>query len=1345
MKSRIAFTTIFLRASFTLALVLFTVLAAPLPLRANTADQLAADFVQPPHSARPSTFWHWINANVTHIGITRDLEAMQKAGVGGVFIFDGSSYMPAGPAAYQSQLWQELMAHAIKEGKRLGVDIGMHNAPGWSSSGGPWITPDRSMQQLVWTEASATGGRRIDRVLPQPFRNEGYYRDAFVLAFPSLPGEEKPYETCVKKISTETGGEVDKGLLSDGLLDEGVALARNNSLLIEFAEPVTAHAISVFGARGRRFSSLALESSDDGVNFTPVCTVESAGRIATPAVESFPAKTARFFRLVAGSACELSEVLLHRSPRIKDWTYKANFVYRVSRQVKMPEADAASAIDPASVIDITTYMDANGRLQWDAPAGEWTILRIGHTATGQRNVSASAAGVGLECDKFSKEAVDFQFSQTVERVIAGASPEFADGFKQVIIDSYETGMQNWSATLPEEFAKRTGYDIRKYMPAMVGRVVGDPETSERFLFDLRRVMADVMTENYYGRMAALCRERGLTFYVEGYGPGVFDELNLSGLSDVPTTEFWVRSPWTPSRTVKMVSSAAHVYGKPVVAAEAFTGEEQTSRWLEYPYAMKVLGDDMFAAGVNHMVFHRYAHQPHPDAAPGVAMGPWGFPFERTNTWFAQSRGWLDYLSRCHQMLRQGAYLADVMYFIGENPPNTSQFMIPSAPAGHNYDLVSAEVLLKRAYVENGYIALPEGGRYRLLLLPPDLKAMTPELMRKLNELVEQGAVVLGPKPEYSPTLRGYPESDLEVRRIADALWGGKSSTGAQTKGRVFAMPGHTIESVFAEIGMAPDFEYTGRTTDTELSWQHRKLSDGDMYFVANRQRLDIEVLCSFRVAGRVPELWNPQTGETKTAVIYEQDAVTGCTRLPLQLGPAESVFVVFRKPAIQNGETLLAKNGNQLTGVDFKKPALPSMTNNFTMSVWAKPDTDLRLLPRESTTGRVDETAKFYVISAAEGDTHYGEGHTMAGLAVGRNGVYVIERARSKSPAVIVVQQPISGWTHFAVVYRNGTPRLYIDGKFVREGSATGDIVHPGIGSPPPEPSTVYNFDGLAAIARNSGLPQPPSQGRSMQFEGNLTPPELFAEALDDETIANIAKRGLPPTSDPYFVELSTQADGRVKGLFWQSGDYKLSSGANARVEVAAPLSISGPWQVAFPAKSGAPESIGLPKLISFHKHENPGVKHFSGTAVYKKTINVPRSFIGKEKRVVLDLGRVEVIAEVRLNGRDLGLVWQEPYRLDITDAVRAGNNELEIHVTTLWPNRLIGDEQLPAENEYNTGPGGNSIKHTPEWFSQGLDKPEGGRISFQTWHFFQKDDPLIESGLLGPVRLLNPVQKDFK
>jgi len=293
----------------------------------------------------------------------------------------------------------------------------------------------------------------------------------------------------------------------------------------------------------------------------------------------------------------------------------------------------------------------------------------------------------------------------------------------------------------------------------------------------------MMTRNYYGRMGELCRQHGLKYYVEGYGQGVFDELEASGLPDFPMAEFWTRTPWTPSRVVKMVSSAAHVYGKPVVACEAFTGEEYTSRWLDYPYSLKALGDDMFALGINQMFFHRFAHQPHPDAVPGMAMGPWGFHFDRTNTWFEQSSGWIEYLARSQFLLRQGTYAADVLYFVANGRRRR-----PDGDAGAAGGIQLRSRQRRRAPDARhraGRMHRPaEGASYRLLMLPPNLNGATPELMRKLRELIAQGAVILGPKPRYSLTLRNHPAGDEEVRRIADELWadgrvgaGGPSATG----------------------------------------------------------------------------------------------------------------------------------------------------------------------------------------------------------------------------------------------------------------------------------------------------------------------------------------------------------------------------------------------------------------------------------------------------------------------------------------------------------------------------------------------------------------------------------------
>jgi len=790
------------------------------------------------------------------------------------------------------------------------------------------------------------------------------------------------------------------------------------------------------------------------------------------------------------------------------------------------------------------------------------------------------------------------------------------------------------------------------------------------------------------------------------------------------TEFWERTPWTPNRTVKMVSSAAHIYGKPVVAAEAFTGEEQTARWLEYPYSLKILGDLMFSLGVNQMVFHRYAHQPHPSAVPGMTMGPWGFHMDRTNTWFEQSSGWLEYLARCQYLLRQGTYVADLLYFTGERPPGADNFEIPAAPEGYSYDLVNADALLTRASARDGRILLGGGGSsYRVLVLPPDLKGATPELMRKLRELAAQGASIVGPQPQFSPTLRGYPESENEVRRIAGELWG---------SGRIGSR---------LELRDEPDFEYTARRPDTALSWIHRRVGGAEVYFVANRQRRVEEVVCTFRVQGRAPEFWNPENGEMRKAAVY--GPAGGRIRVPIRLEPAGAMFVVFRERAGKAPAGWLARDGERVIRSEpFAAGRQASPENTFTMAVWAKPDTDLRLMPRESATGRIDETGKFYAIPAGEGDVLFGKGHAAAGLAVGRNGAYVIERSREASPAVLVARLPVSGWTHFAVVYNAGKPRLYVNGKLAREGLVSGSVVHPGIGNPRPAPETVFPFDPLDRMMRSSGRPPLPSNGIAYYFEGNMTEPELFDRALTGDAVAEAARR-MPPPADTADAEVWRREDGRAEALVWRSGTYSVEGGRPVKVTVPPPLALSGRWRVAFQEGRGAPPAIALPELISLHKHAEPGVRYFSGTATYSRTLEVPGAWVGRDRRVYLDLGRVEVAAQVLVNGKDLGVLWKEPYRVDVTGAVRAGSNQIEVRVVNLWTNRLIGDEQLAPENRYRTGPE-RGIVEMPAWYTSGQPKPVGGRVTFATWQFYGKDDPLVESGLLGPVRLVSAARLVF-
>ena len=1324
------------------------------------AGELEEAFRHPPASARAKTWWHWMNGNVTADGITRDLEAMQRVGVGGCQLFQDGE-IPKGPVNYGSPEWLHLLEHAMKEADRLGLELSMHNCPGFSSSGGPWNTPELSMQQLVWTETFVTGGKLVDVTLPQPYRKRGYYRDAFVLAFPSLAGENRSLRDMLSKV-TSSSGPVDAKLLTDGDLGVPVevrpaASGQPAHLLLEFAEPFQAQAIAVYtvppsGPGGEEESFfgggnvMTFEASDDGAQFRKVCDIDMAprfgGEIEVPGTANFPPIRAKYFRLVSPKASRISEIRLSGAARIADWTRKANFNRPfefgpvVGEPLKATEAlPSGSVIDPAAVEDITQHMDGQGRLNWQAPAGEWTILRLGHTTTGVENHPAPDGGGGLECDKYSRAAYDSHFNHFFGKLFSALEPLAAKGMAGAVIDSYEVGMQNWTVEFPQEFERRRGYDLRNYLPAMTGRVVGSGDISDRFLWDIRRTCADLMADYYYGRFAELCRQHGMKAYTEPYSGGPFEETQVGSRVDVPVGEFWAGQG--SQRSVKLAATIGHVFGKPVVGAESFTATPQDGKWQNYPYAYKAQGDWMYTQGLNQFIFHRYAQQPHPDAVPGMTMGPWGSMFERTNTWWNQGKAWLEYVARCQTMLRQGLFVADLGYFTGEDAPVDTKVgpkeLNPTPPQGYDYDVANAEAILTRMKVENGRIVLPDGMSYRVLVLP-DQKTMTLEVMRKIRDLVEQGMCLVGPKPEHTPNLVGYPASDEELRRIAGEVWGGLDGKTVTERtfgtGRVFW--GQPLTAVLDKLNLRPDFEFTARSGDAPINYIHRHVGDADVYFVANCRRRSEDVVCTFRVEGKQPEFWNAETGEITPAVIY--DLVDGRVRVPVRLGPAGSVFVVFRSPAPAQHQRAVAKDGKTLVGTE-PFPVPPAglhrgVTNNFTISVWVKPDLDGSLPTVGAPAGGFGDFfgSAGYIVYPPAGETAYGAGHAACGLNAVRNGVALFERATGNPTPVLSVRTPLAGWTHLAVVYKAGVPSLYVNGKLARQGSKSGKVVHPGIGE-------AYQSDGAG------------------YFEGHMSEPELFTNALGEDRIQQLAAAGVPKPEEPPALEPAGGTKAEL--LIWQDGRYTLrdSAGRTSPVQVSGigrPLELAGPWRVSFPPNLGAPPEVTLPELMSLHKHSEAGVKYFSGTATYTKRFSVAANATAGGKRLYLDLGWVEVIAEVRLNGRDLGTLWKPPYRVDITDAVRSGDNDLEIRVTNLWPNRLIGDEQLPPENEYSSGgPGGamdflriGQIKKLPDWYVQGKPKPPGGRITFTTWKHYSKDSPLLESGLIGPVRLRTAVRR---
>ncbi|WNO54090.1 glycosyl hydrolase [Stakelama saccharophila] len=1330
---------------------------APPALHAQDAGDAAQsspdvqDFRQPPHATRPDTLYFWMNGNVTREGIDADLEAMRDAGLGGLLVFDGSNDIPKGPVDYLSPHWLDLMTHMMRKADSLGLRMGMQNAPGWSSSGGPWISPAQSMQQLVWTETTVDGGKRVRAQLPRPYAKRDYYEDSAIIAFPASKGDESFYRDQVAQMRIGDT-PLAKNMLTDRDLHSSVEAGPDAPLVITMKRPFGAQAVTLYAEKEAPAFSATVEASDDGRNWRAVARVSVGVErgIESPGTANFDESTARYFRITPSAPVRLAEALLYATPRIPDWDVKAeqDFDAGTGDEHHPDDVMARYAIDPTTVIDISDKVDASGRLDWRAPAGRWTILRMGHTTTGKINVAASDSGRGLEVDKLDAEAVNYQFDQSVAKVVKAAGPLAGTAFDTLEIDSYEAGLQNWTKKLPADFAARNDYAITRWLPALTGRIVGDVEQSDRFLFDFRRTLAELMADNYYGEMEKRANAAGLKFMVEAYGPGPFDELQVAGRVQVPMTEFWTRTPWTDNRTVKMVSSAAHVYGKNLITAEAFTGEAQTSRWSDYPYALKALGDLMYAKGFNQIYFHRFAHQPNPNVVPGMTMGPWGMNMDRTNTWFSKARPWLDTLARSQYMLRQGRYVADVLYFVGENSPNQAEYVRPEVspdtspllatylepemPRGYKYDLVNAEVLLKRARIENGRIVLPDGASYRMLVLPDKLESMTPTLAKRLRDMVEKGMVLLGPRPAHQPTLRGGEAADAQFERATAALWGeaAKGPMRKVGKGRVYA--DGEIGAVLSDIGAGPDAICNTASPDGKVVWLHRELADGDSYFVANRQRRNETVTCDFRVAGKAPELWDPETGTTSSPAVYDMEG--GRTRVSFTLSPVGSTFVTFRKPAEKRIEWA-AHDGERFIDAKAAAPArAASPSDTFTLSVWAKPDIDLRLMPQEGTEGHINETGKNYLIPARSGRDIHGEGTAVAGLAVGRNGAFVIERVSPDTvPAVLVSHQPISGWTHFAVVYDHGTPTLYINGKKAKTGLKSGRTVFAG------------------------GSDAPSWSGFTYFFEGNNGPIRTEDRALSAGEIARLAAKGPPPppvSAAP--ADLTIDADGAVHARVWQAGDYRLSDGSRFSADVPAPKVVSGPWRVTFERDRGAPDAVTLNKLESLSHNADPAIRHFSGTATYSRDIDVPAAALQRGRRVYLDLGRVEVLADVTVNGKDLGQVWKEPYRVDITDAVHAGANAVSVAVTTLWPNRMIGDARKPdpdagnyVDGEWPVGETFNAdgkktgdvmaqkITELPDWYREGEPKPDNGRVTFTPWKFFSADDPLLDSGLLGPVRLV--------
>ena len=1203
-----------------------------------SADDLAKGFAAPPDSAKPHTWWHWMNGNVTREGITADLEAMHRVGVGGAQIFNADCGIPAGPVKFLSPEWHALFQHAVREADRLGIELCVHNCAGWSSSGGPWNTPEHAMQTIVTSEKRVQGPMKFSEVLPAPPAKLDFYRDIAVLAFRAPKAEGERMAACGPVARCEAPGFEGKKLL-DGKEGTFVTLpvpeaGKPQVVELELARPMAARTMILTPGRGMPECSGAILVSDDGKKYRTLRSFSyprGASRPLTLSLGSEPLN-ARFylvrFQSARADSRHLSLAEIELSPRlfIENLDAKAGFSGGGVAAAGEPGEAPGQSLPRAEIVDLSARLAADGRLEWDVPAGDWTILRLGHTPTGKSNHPAPAEGTGPECDKFSRAALDAHWAGYVKTLVADAGPLAGKSFNNVLIDSYEVGGQNWTPKFREEFRARRGYDLFPFLPAFAGRIVESPAATERFLWDVRRTIADLFAENYYGYFAELCHRSGLKASIEPY-TGPFESLQCGAPADIPMGEFWTGSSGHGS--VKLAASVAHLNGRAVVGAESFTSKPpERGRWQEDPFALKALGDLIYCQGVNRYIFHRYAMQPWTNRVPGMTMGQWGFHFDRTSTWWDQGRAWLSYVARCQFLLQQGKFVADACYFCGEGAPVELKPNEPALPKGYDYDGINAETILKRLTVREGLLTLPDGMSYRLLVIPAGVTTMTPELLAKIRQLVADGATIVGARPTRSPSLQGYPKCDAEVKALADELWGTEAAPAAGSerrvgKGRVFC--GRPMEEVLAALGAKPDFEVAGDNADADLRYIHRRSGGADLYFVSNQRASAEAAEAVFRAGGRQPELWHADTGVMEKAPLWrEQD---GRTRVALRFEPAGSVFVVFRAPA----------------------------------------------------------AAGDHFVSAAPAGAAAAAAAPAPRIEIRRASYEAVDGAAAKDVTAILQ-------------------------KMSREGAAE-------------------------VVAANETFGGDPifKHVKQLRVEYELGG-QLLTNVVHEK--GRMALAGARPPAEPPSFDLAVRADGALELSAWKAGAFELKTAAGKTAsatvgQVAPPIGIGGAWELAFPPHWGAPEKVALEKLISWTEHAEPGVRYFSGTATYTKEIAIDAGLLGPGRSLQLDLGRVKNLAEVKLNGKDLGILWKPPFRVEIGAAARAGTNKLEVRVTNLWANRLIGDEQLPADCEWD----GLRLKEWPAWLLAGKPSPSG-RLTFTTWHHWKKDDVPLESGLLGPVTL---------
>lgn len=965
-------------------------IAFALAFVACSTNELESNFQNPPEEVQTAVYWYWISGNISKEGVIDDLHAMKRAGINRAFIGDigqDGLYTERNVKIFSDEWW-EVLHTALKTATELDIEIGIFNSPGWSQSGGPWVKPNEAMRYLASSQYQVAGPQKATLKLDSPTKD---FQRVRTIAYPAPEGFSKGVKVADMKLTLPKGvkelSELKAGEKNEITLSlKGESITARSLTIYPSAKPMntTAHLQAKIDGEYKTIADFKIDRSNTNLNvgFDPYA----------PATVALPATTASEFKLVMDAtslAGGIDEIELSPTPRISSYAEKTLAKmcqtplpywdhYMWAKEPKLD--DAAFAINPDKVVDISDKVAEDGTLTWDVPEGEWIVLHTGMTPTGVTNAPATPEATGLEIDKMSRHHIKTHFDAYIGEILRRIPEKDRKTFKVVVQDSYETGGQNFTDDMIKEFEATFGYSMLPYLPAYYGYVVGDEQKSERFLWDLRRFIADRVAYQYVGGLKEVSNAHGLTTWLECYGhwgfPGEF--LQYGGQSDEIAGEFWSVGELGDIEN-RAASSCGHIYGKRRIWAESNTsGGPAYSR---SPIDMKQRTDRFFTEGINATLLHLYIEQADLDRYPGINAA-FGNEFDAHNTWYSHMDLFTAYLKRCNYMLQQGLNMADVAYLIGEDAPKMTGLQSPALPKGYQFDYINAEVLMLGANVAQGNIVLPHGTSYRVLVLPP-IDNMRPELLEKIRRMVNDGAIVLGTPPLHSPSLQNYPSADATVESISRELWGecfDKKGVNHYGKGRIFN--GYSLEELFAEIGLAADCAIEEQAP---LLFNHRSTMGAEIYFISNQSNTTLECAPTFRVDDAMrPELWDAKDGSIRALPQYEVTE-TGI-KVPLKFDELGSCFVVFRKngPSTDatvnyptpkqvediSGDWHLAFEGKLSTHADMTLPQLTDLsksedkdlryfsgTINYTKSINIEQSAECTVLDL----GRVECMAKVYV------------------------------------------------------------------------------------------------------------------------------------------------------------------------------------------------------------------------------------------------------------------------------------------------------------------------------------------------------------------------------------------------